>query len=112
MRPTIVSNEAALFQAPIDSTERGTVISSEYVCNIEASTTTGIPQLECCFGTQKTFPFKLYRLLEDADIDGFSDIVSWQAGGLSFKVHKPKAFSEEILPKRFNQTKYKSFLRQ
>lgn len=59
---------------------------------------------------KKGFPLKLYALLEDDPET--SDVASWQPGGQSFKVHKPKAFSAEMLPRRFKQTKYKSFLRQ
>lgn len=62
--------------------------------------------------TTRSFPFKLYHILEDAGIDGYSDIISWQVGGASFCVHKPEIFTQDILPKCFKQTKYKSFLRQ
>jgi len=60
----------------------------------------------------KSFPYKLYSLLEEANDQGFSDIVSWQPQGKSFIVHQPKVFVQSILPQKFKQTKFKSFLRQ
>ena len=59
-----------------------------------------------------SFPLKLHAMLEDADNDGFSNIVSWQAGDKSFKVHSADRFANEIMPRYFNQTKFKSFQRQ
>jgi hypothetical protein len=62
---------------------------------------------------RREFPFKLYKLLEDAESDGFAHMISWQEGGRSFRVHQPEVlFTSDILPQYFNQTKYKSFLRQ
>ncbi len=61
---------------------------------------------------QRAFPYKLYALLESADARGFNDIISWQHGGRSFRVHQPKDFTKYILPRCFKQSKYKSFLRQ
>jgi hypothetical protein len=58
------------------------------------------------------FPWKLHRILDDADAKGFSDIVSWVPSENGFKVHKTKDFDEEIMPKYFDKTKYKSFQRQ
>jgi hypothetical protein len=61
---------------------------------------------------QRAFPYKLYALLGDAEVNGFDNIISWQPGGKSFRVHQPKVFTETVLPQCFKQTKYKSFLRQ
>jgi len=58
------------------------------------------------------FPWKLHRILDDADIKGFSDIISWVPSENGFKVHKTKQFDEDIMPKYFDKTKYKSFQRQ
>lgn len=58
------------------------------------------------------FPWKLHRILDDAESKGFSDIVSWVPTENGFKVHKTKDFDEEIMPKYFDKTKYKSFQRQ
>jgi hypothetical protein len=59
-----------------------------------------------------TFPCQLHLLLDDAEIKGFSDVVSWLDGGTMFKVHKTKEFADHIMPYYFNQTRYKSFQRQ
>jgi hypothetical protein len=58
------------------------------------------------------FPARLRKMLYDADENDFSDIVSWNRDGLSFRVHSPMVFTEKIMPAYFNQTKYKSFQRQ
>ena len=79
------------------------------------------------------FPVSLYRLLEESTIRGLDDVVSWlpdsqcqiteggmvTGGGTEqrqrrhlFKVHNPTKFCTTIMPNYFNQTKYKSFLRQ
>lgn len=51
-------------------------------------------------------------MLEESESHSFGTIVSWQPGGVSFKVNDPEKFETQILKKYFNQTKYKSFLRQ
>jgi hypothetical protein len=51
-------------------------------------------------------------MLEDAERSGFEQIVAWQLGGCAFKVIEKHAFVRQILPTYFNQTSYKSFLRQ
>ncbi len=58
------------------------------------------------------FPWKLQKLLEDTEQNETTDIVSWLDDGSSFKVHKPKTFTEEIMPSYFSQTKFNSFRRQ
>ena len=58
------------------------------------------------------FPQKLFKLLEEADLKGYSSIVSWLPDGKAFCVHKPKAFCEKIMKAYFNQTKFNSFTRQ
>ena len=58
------------------------------------------------------FPWKLHRILDDADVKGFNDIISWVPSENGFKVHKTKQFDEDIMPKYFDKTKYKSFQRQ
>jgi hypothetical protein len=60
-----------------------------------------------------TFPSQLHLLLDDAEIKGFSHVISWLEGGTMFKVHKTKEFADRIMPGYFkNQTQYKSFQRQ
>jgi hypothetical protein len=59
-----------------------------------------------------SFPGKLHKLLQDADVLGFQDIISWQPGRQSFKVREQVRFESEIMGRYFNQTKFKSFQRQ
>lgn len=61
---------------------------------------------------RQPFPWKVYEMLEDADNLGFNHIVSWNERGDGFKVHNVKRFTNEIIGKYFNQSKYKSFQRQ
>jgi hypothetical protein len=58
------------------------------------------------------FPWKLHMLLDEAQRMGYQDIVSWDADGNSFRVHKPIEFCESILVRYFRQSKYESFTRQ
>lgn len=63
--------------------------------------------------TQKLpFPWKLHTLLDDAEKEGYQDIISWEDDGKAFCVHKPDQFCESILGKYFRQSKYESFTRQ
>jgi hypothetical protein len=59
------------------------------------------------------FPWRLHLLLDEAEIKGFSHVVSWLERGTMFKVHKTKEFADRVMPCYFqNQTRYKSFQRQ
>ena len=58
------------------------------------------------------FPSKLHAMINDAAKKGFDEVVCWLPGGQVFKVLDPARFTEEVMPKYFNQRKYKSFLRQ
>jgi hypothetical protein len=63
--------------------------------------------------TEHSFPWKLHDMLEAAEQSTkFSNIVSWEPGGISFKVHKREEFVTKIMPLYFDQTKYESFRRQ
>lgn len=61
---------------------------------------------------RQPFPCKVYEMLEDADDQGFQDVVSWNKEGNGFMVHNKDRFTLEIVPKYYNQTRYKSFQRQ
>lgn len=63
-------------------------------------------------GVGTPFPLKLHELLEKAEEEGLSDIVSWQPHGRAFVVHKPKEFVSGIMHRFFRQTKLTSFQRQ
>lgn len=51
-------------------------------------------------------------MLENVEKHGNQHIVSWLEHGRGFKVYRPKAFMQKIVPCYFNQSKYKSFQRQ
>lgn len=59
-----------------------------------------------------TFPTKLYDMLHDSSQKDFQHVVSWLPCGRKFQIYDPQKLTGEILGNYFNQTKYKSFLRQ
>ena len=59
-----------------------------------------------------TFPFKLYRMLAEAENDKKDDIVSFFPHGRAFAIHKPRDFVTEIMPKYFTTSRMSSFQRQ
>ena len=63
-------------------------------------------------GVSEPFPEKLHRMLELAERDGHDDVVSFLSHGRAFGIHKPKQFSDEIMPKYFKQSRLSSFQRQ
>jgi hypothetical protein len=63
-------------------------------------------------GKKSLFPSKLHELLKYSEVNGYTDIVSWQIHGRAFKIHKAKDFVEKIMPNYFQQTKMASFRRQ
>ena len=58
------------------------------------------------------FPRKLHEVLEDAEREGFDNIIAWMPDGVSFKVFDSKGFVATVLPKYFATDKKKSFVRQ
>ena len=55
------------------------------------------------------FPAKLHQLITDAEREGNTDIVSWMPDGKSFKVHNRERFEQELMPRYFGSSKYRSF---
>jgi len=55
------------------------------------------------------FPMKLHEILSRQDL---SDVISWNPHGRSWRVLKPKAFEERVIPHYFRHGKYNSFTRQ
>ena len=58
-------------------------------------------------------------MLENAERDGYAHVISWMPDGKSFKIHVDGSLDQEdekaiveILKRTFNQTRFKSFLRQ
>jgi hypothetical protein len=60
-------------------------------------------------GKEPPFPVKLHRILSNPE---YSEIVSWLPHGRSWRVLKPKAFEEKVIPIFFRHAKYASFMRQ
>lgn len=60
----------------------------------------------------EAFPQKLYKLLVETESNGQDHIVSFTPSGLAFRVHDPKAFATDIIPRYFRHAQYHSFQRQ
>eukprot|EP00537_Pseudo-nitzschia_pungens_P011761 CAMPEP_0172392262 /NCGR_PEP_ID=MMETSP1061-20121228/8437_1 /TAXON_ID=37318 /ORGANISM="Pseudo-nitzschia pungens, Strain cf. pungens" /LENGTH=190 /DNA_ID=CAMNT_0013123067 /DNA_START=1479 /DNA_END=2051 /DNA_ORIENTATION=- len=75
------------------------------------------------------FPQRLYSMLENAEMFGYDNVISWMPDGNSFKIHADsnclqpgddnqqrmageRAILEVLQQNGFNQKRYKSFLRQ
>ena len=52
------------------------------------------------------FPWKLHELLDMAESDGFTNIVSWLPDQHSFRVHNVENFVNHVMKRFFKQTKY------
>lgn len=61
---------------------------------------------------QNTFPIKLHSIIERAEIDNYSHIISWLPHGRSFQIHDNSMLLECILKKFFYISKFSSFQRQ
>ena len=58
---------------------------------------------------EPAFPVKLHRILSNPE---FRYVITWLPHGRSWKVIKPKAFEEKVIPLYFRHAKYASFMRQ
>ena len=56
-----------------------------------------------------SFPVKLYKILADPH---YKDHITWLPHGRAWRVLKPKAFEEAVIPKFFRSERYASFMRQ
>ena len=61
--------------------------------------------------SKETFPLKLFKMLEESDIDNHAHIISWLPHGQAFKIHDEKLFEQHVLNQHFG-SKFKSFKRQ
>lgn len=59
-----------------------------------------------------SFPLKLHLILQGIEKEGLSHIISWNADGLGFMVHKPSEVVDKVLPRLFRQKSIASFQRQ
>jgi HSF-type DNA-binding len=57
------------------------------------------------------FPVRLYTMLHDVEQDGYAEVISWQADGRSFAIHRAYQFEKIILPRYFPGVKRRSFMR-
>ena len=65
------------------------------------------------------FPTRLYDMLDNAEQEGYDHIISWMPDGTSFKIHVDGSKDKDdeqalvaVIKQHFNQTRFKSFLRQ
>ena len=65
-------------------------------------------------GSDLTFPYNLYNMLEYASSDvQYSSMISWSSSGKSFAIHNREEFMAHVAPMFFpKQSKYRSFTRQ
>lgn len=95
---TTTTSTSTMMEVESNNKNKATTISSAFVLPAQNG---GMPQ----------FPMKLYGMLDEAERGGYQHVVSWLPGGKSFKIHDPNGLVP-LLNLHFNQTKYKSFLRQ
>lgn len=87
---------------------------------LPTSSTIGVNQQEAqprrretkCWDVAVSFPSKLFNILEQAETEGFADLISFLPDGKAFMIHKPDEFSTEILPKYFKTRRLSSFQKQ
>jgi len=64
-------------------------------------------------GRAEPFPAKIHRMLSELEEqEGGTDIASFLPHGRAFIIHKPKKFTEEVMPKYFRMSRFSSFQRQ
>ncbi len=63
-------------------------------------------------GVTVPFPEKLHQMLQYAEKNDLTEIVSFFTHGRAFAIHKPVQFVADIMPKFFKQSRFTSFQRQ
>lgn len=56
------------------------------------------------------FPYKLYEMIEYASNSEFSSSLSWSADGTCFIIYDKDAMMDNLAPKFFKLTQYRSFV--
>jgi len=69
----------------------------------------GFPSHKDESGFVKTFPQRLFELLESVNDDPSNESITWSATGDSFMIVDQAAFVDKLLPKFFKRTKFTSF---
>ena len=59
-----------------------------------------------------SFPWRLFRLLQDVSDTPNGDIIAWTDKGKAFQIKNQKGLEQDLLPTYFNTSKYESFRRQ
>jgi hypothetical protein len=81
--------------------------------NSDVSFASGPPQVSTSSssdGNHILFPFKLHKVLDDADnLDGGDATISWMPDGKAFKIHDRERFASETMPLYFSTSKLRSF---
>ncbi|KAG2176681.1 hypothetical protein INT44_007345 [Umbelopsis vinacea] len=77
--------------------------------SLAASSTAADPMPLPVHKTQAAFVNKLYRMLEDHEMQ---DLISWSQSGDLFSVSNPTQFSKVVLPQYFKHNNWQSFVRQ
>jgi hypothetical protein len=57
------------------------------------------------------FPLKLHAILDEAEANNLTHIVSWTHNGEGFKVHNKHAFEAKFIPRYFTTTTYRGYHR-
>jgi hypothetical protein len=91
---------------PIDGVNRGGYMDYSGVPENKQA----LPMMERNLGgVTRPFPERLFHMLTE---EKFPDVVAWAPHGRAFHIKHSKEFELHVLPKYFNQTKYRSFQRQ
>jgi len=91
------------------STSTGTPQPSVNVAPVAAPASSARPTRAI---NQEAFPEKLHRMLMEVEEADKDDIVSFNAEGNAFEIHRPDAFEEEIIGNYFRHNRLASFRRQ
>jgi HSF-type DNA-binding len=71
-----------------------------------------LPDAHKIYSKNYTFPYKLFDLLDNAENEGYDDIISFNEQGDQFVIHDHQQFATDILPQYFGHAKLRSFDRQ
>lgn len=114
MTPSFSTSAGVMAQAAMPQNDNAAVMATSNAINnqIDTSVATGQSPRPLWRNGEKTFPYKVYDMLEFAESSGNTDICSWLPTGDSFVIHDRKLFTEFILPRFFLHKKWRSFTRQ
>ena len=68
--------------------------------------------------SQKSFPYKLYHLIQalnsndDGDSPSANPLIAWLSHGRAFVIRNQQEFTAKVVPVYFKQTQWRSFVRQ